>query len=336
LRTHIVIGAVVLLMLLLGCRTIGFGGKATDDKAPKGSRVLLAVDFEPGRTLRYKFVSDRDIILDWDPDADSAASKVQRQSERVEMVVAYTPEVVDPYGVSMVRAVCESVEVKRIGRPSGRGSDSDAVETAQGETFTFKVDPRGKMVDASELERLIGKLGAAAFRSGSGPRVKEPDMVGDFIASQWFLWDAVSTVENPAVGVAVGQTWRSKLWVPLPMVMRKARDVTYRLDEVRDSDTGRRAVITSTYRLAESTPSGWPIPYAGRFQMSGTFGFLGGYQIQGLEGTGLEQFNIDAGRIETAEQKYTIRMKGSLPPMGLRANPHITIDQTLTMELLNP
>jgi hypothetical protein len=120
------------------------------------------------------------------------------------------------------------------------------------------------------------------------------------------------------------------------MVMRKARDVTYRLDEVRDSDTGQRAVVASTYRLAESVPSDWPIPYAGRFQMSGTFGFLAGYQILGLDGAGREEFNIDAGRIENAKQKYTIEMKGALPPMGLRANPHMTIEQTLTMDLLDP
>ena len=161
-------------------------------------------------------------------------------------------------------------------------------------------------------------------------------MVGDFIASQWFLWDTVSSIENPAVGVAVGQSWRSKLWTPVPMVVRKARDVTYRLDEIRQTDAGREAVITSTFGLAEKAPSGWPVPYAGRFQMSGTFGFLGAYQVLGLEGTGQERFNIDAGRIEAAEQKYTLRMKASLPPMGLRANPYITIEQTLTTEWLAP
>ena len=55
-------------------------------------------------------------------------------------------------------------------------------------------------------------------------------MVGDFIASQWFLWEGVASVEDPAAGVGLEQTWRSQLSVPLPMVMRKARDVTYRLD----------------------------------------------------------------------------------------------------------
>ena len=161
-------------------------------------------------------------------------------------------------------------------------------------------------------------------------------MVGEFIAGQWFLWDAISSIESPASGVATGQDWRSKLWVPVPMVMRKARDVTYRLDAIRPTDAGREAVITSTFTLAEKAPSGWPVPYAGRFQMSGTFGFLGAYQVLGLEGTGRERFNIDAGRIEAAEQKYTLRMKASLPPMGLRANPHVTIEQTLTTERLAP
>jgi hypothetical protein len=233
--------------------------------------------------------------------------------------------------------VCESVEIKRTGRPSGRGANSDAVQVAQGKTFTLKVDSRGRIVDYAQLRTLIGELGAAAFRSSArGGRVKEPDMIGDFILSQWFLWDAVSTVENPSAGVAVGQSWPSQLWVPVPMVMRKARDVTYRLDEVRADDAGRLAVIGSTYRLADTTPSDWPIPYSGRFQMSGTFGFLGGYQVTGLDGTGLELFNIDAGRIESAEQRYTMTLKGSLPPMGIRANPHLTIEQVLTTELLNP
>jgi hypothetical protein len=67
--------------------------------------------------------------------------------------------------------------------------------------------------------------------------------------------------------------------------------------------------------------------------MSGTFGFLGPYEVLGLEGTGEELFNIEAGRVEQRKEKYTLRTKAGVPPMGIRANPHITIDQTLTMEL---
>jgi hypothetical protein len=333
----IAIAVVVSVVASAGCGRLGQGYKRTEEKAQEGPRVLLTVDCEQGRTLRYAFVSNREVTLDWDPQANGGAGQAQTQSERARLVVAYTPQAVDPYGISTVRAVCESVEVKRTGRPSGRGANNDAIKTAQGKTFTIKVDSRGKIVDYSELRTLISELGAAAFRpSRRGGRVKEPDMIGDFIVSQWFLWDAVSSVENPAAGVAVGQRWRSQLWVSVPMVMRKARDVTYRLDEVREGATGRLAVIGSTHRLADATPADWPIPYSGRFQMSGTFGFLGGYQITSLDGTGLELFNIDAGRIESAEQRCTMKLKGSLPPMGIRANPHITIEQIVTTELLNP
>ena len=91
-------------------------------------------------------------------------------------------------------------------------------------------------------------------------------------------------VERPAEGVAVGQTWRSQLSVPTPMVMRQARNVVYKLDEVRQSDDGPLAVIKSSYTPADSAPAGWPIPYSGQFQMSGTFGFLCSYEVLGLKG----------------------------------------------------
>jgi hypothetical protein len=337
LRTEVAIVVVMAFVLSGGCRTDGTSPKAAGKSALQGARVLLTVDFEPGRTLTYKFVSYRDITLDWDPGAAASANKMQKQSERLEMVVAYTPIEVDPYGVSTVRAACQSVEVTRTRQPSGRGLDTDAVEKAQGRTFTIKVDPRGKIVDASDLDRLIREMGVAAFRPNpSRGRIKEPDLIGDFIASQWFLWDAVSSIETPAAGVAVGQTWQSTLSVPTPMVMRKARDVTYRLDDVRRTEEGLVAEIGSTYSLADAAPSDWPIPYSGRFQVSGTFGFLGAYDVSKLEGSGCVLFNVDAGRIEREDQKYVLQMKASLPPMGIRANPLITIEQTLTMELLDP
>jgi len=329
LRVVWALSAVVLSISLVGCRTSGEGtGKA---QVLKDGRVFLTVDFEQGQTLRYKFASNRDITLDWEP----GRGQVQEQSERLEMVVAYTPAEVDPYGVSAVRATVESVQVTRTGGPSGRSFGTDAVESAQGRAFVLKVDPRGKIVDFSQLETLVREMGEKAFRANAARgRIKDPDMIGDFVAGQWFLWDAVSSIERPAEGVAPGQTWPSQLSVPTPMVMRRARDVTYRLDEIRPSEDGPLAVIKSTYAPAASAPSDWPVPYSGRFQMSGTFGFLGPYQVLGLEGGGEELFNIEAGRTERHEQKYTMRMRAALPPMGVRANPLITMDQTLTMELL--
>lgn len=326
-------------VILTGCNPFGkrAGEAAGRPETGHGERVFLTVDFEPDQTLRYQFVSSREIVLDWDPGAESSKNRVQEQSERLEMVVAYTALKVNPYGVSTLRAVCESVKVTRSGRPSGRNYGRDAVESAQGKTFTLKVDPRGKIVDDSPLEVLVKEIGEKAFRPNTARgRIKEPDMIGDFVAGQWFLWDAVSTVDDVADGVAVGQTWTSRLSVPTPMVIRKARDVTYRLDEIREGEQGRLAVIKSTYAPADSTPSTWPVPYSGRFQMSGTFGFLGAYQVSGLDGDGEELFNIDKGRVEKRRQQYTMEMRASLPPMGIRANPHITIEQTMTMELMKP
>ncbi len=320
------------LVLLAGCKTSG--GESGKTQGIRNRRVFLTVDFEAGKTLRYRFVSERNIAINWDPGAASGANRVQEQSERLEMVTAYTPVEVDPYGASSVRAVVESVQVTRSSGPGARVFGRDAVEAAQGKAFVLQVDPRGKIVDAAQLETLIKELGEKAFRADkSRGRIKEPDMIGDFFAGQWFLWDAVARVERPAEGVAQGQTWSSQLSVPTPMVMREARAVQYRLAEIRPGDQGPMAVIQSTYSLAASAPAGWPVPYAGRFQMAGTFGFLGPYEVQELSGGGEEWFNVAAGRTERQQQKYTLRIAAALPPMGIRANPHITIDQIFTLEL---
>jgi hypothetical protein len=321
----------VAALLVSGCGSAGSGSSGLNLFG--GGRVLLSVDFRQGQTIRYKFISSRKIAIDWDPNLESQGNRVQELSEELEMVVAYTPVEVDPYGVSTIRATCESVEATRMGGPGRRLFGPDAVQTAQGRSFTIKVDPRGKMMDRSQLKSLVQEMGQSAFRQGGERRrVKEPDMIGDFVASQWFLWDAVSSIERPSQGVRPHQTWRSQLSVPTPMVMRKARDVTYRLDKVRRTDGERIAVIDSTYTLAETAPLTWPVPYSGRFQMSGTFGFLGAYEVTSLKGEGQELYNVDAGRVESSRQSYTMQVKATLPPMGIRANPSICIDQTLTME----
>ena len=329
---------VICSVLLSGCGTSGpsepTGGSLKRSLGmAQQPRVLLTIDFVQGRTLRYKFVSERKITVDWDPNAPNGPGKVLPQTERLEMIVAYTPTSVDPYGASTIQATCESVEAVR----SVRNYGPDAAAVAQGKSFVLKVDPRGRIVDYSSLRSLVQEMGKAAFTQDvSRGRTKNPDMIGDFVASQWFLWDAEASIEPPAAGVAKGQSWKSRLSVPTPMVMRKAREVTYRLDGWRDADSGRCAVITGTYRLAESAPQSWPIPYSGRFQMSGTFGLLGSYQVLSLEGAGQELFNIDAGRIEQSEQKYTMKARASVLLMGISANPLITIEQTLTMEWMKP
>jgi len=118
------------------------------------------------------------------------------------------------------------------------------------------------------------------------------------------------------------------------MVMRKARDVTYRLDEIRPGEKDRLAVISSTYKIADSAPNDWPIPYSGTFQVAGAFGFYRNYRVLDLQGGGEELFNIDAGRVEQYEQHYQLQLSASLMLPLSGVNPKITIKQNLTMKLL--
>lgn len=338
MRTALTFFTVLLLAALAGCN-----GAVDKDQTiqkiepPKEGKELLAVDFQPGQSLRYKFVSSKDISVNWEPQKRSSRpgqDAIDKHTEVMEMVILYTPVEVDPYGLTTIKATCESVRATRSKRPGGGAMPRDAVEHLKGKTFTIKVNAVGKMEDSSQLNELIKFLGEKAFRANSRMgRIKEQDMIGDFIASQWFLWDSISSIEKPADGVSVGDSWNSQLSVPTPMVMRKARDVTYTLDEIRESEQGRLGVIKSTYTLAESVPAGWPIPYTGSFRMPGTFGFLRGYNVLGLKGQGQELFNLDAGRIEQYNQQYRIQMDAVLlAPIGTK--PLITINQKITMQLI--
>ena len=303
------------------------------EKQTRRGREFLTVDFQPGQRLRYKFVSSREMTFDLEA-AQNAVGPGRRaadtSSESMEMIVSYMPVEIDPYGLTKVKATCESVRIAR-----SKGPRRDAVQSVAGATFMLTVGPTGRIEDNSELDELVKEAGKKAFRAGTdGGRIKEPDMIGDFVASQWFLWDAIASIQEPSEGVAVGESWSSKLSVPTPMVMRKARDVTYRLDEVRPGEKGRLAVIKSSFRAADSAPNDWPIPYSGRFQVAGAFGFYGNYRVLNLQGEGEELFNIDAGRIEQYEQEYQLRLKASLMIPLAGVDPRITINQKLTMTRL--
>jgi len=331
MRTVLIIVTAVVLSILAGCE------KPVEQKEGlKKGKELLTIDFQEGRSLRYRFITSRDIALDWDPTKSRSKpgqDNVDKTTESMEMVVTYTPIEIDPYGLTTIKATCESVQVKRTGR-SARAAKKDAVEHLPNKSFTLKINATGKIEDYSQLDELISQIGEQAFRKSTrGGRIKEPDMIADFIATQRFLWDSISSIEKPTDGVSVGQSWSSKLLVPTPMVMQQARNVTYTLDEIRESEKGRLAVIKSSYSLAKSPPPGWPMPYTGSFQMAGTFGFFRGYPVLGLEGQGEELFNMDAGRTEQYNQQYQIRFNAILPgPLG--ASPQITIAQKITMQLL--
>ena len=328
MKATLLILTALVLSILAGCKPT-----AGEEELLGESGELFTVDFQAGQTLRYKFVSGREITVDWDTTAKASRSRrpvSDKSSESLEIIMAYTPIEIDPYGLTTVKAVCELVKVAR-----SKGPGRDAVESLAGRTFTLAVGPTGKIEDYSQLDELLKEIGKKAFRANTDQgRIKEPDMIGDVVATQWFLWDAVSSIDKPSQGLAVGQSWKSKLSVPTPMVMRKARDVTYKLDEIRPGEKGRLAVISSSYQIADSAPREWPIPYSGTFQVAGAFGFYRNYQVLSLQGRGEELFNLDAGRTEQYKQQYEMQLKTSLliPLPGV--NPKITIKQNLTMNLL--
>ena len=320
----------------------GFVGSCapTQKSAVAPGKTLLTVDFQQNQSLKYKFLSSRDIAVDWGPvSAEGGKNRVNKSSESLELVVSYTPVEVNPYGLTTVKAVCESAKVNRAGQAFRQSARQDAAESFAGKSWTFTVDATGKMVDRSNLYDVIRQAGALAIRPDrSKGAIKEPDMIYDFIASQWFLWDSISSIPDPIAGVAAGDQWHSMLHVPAPMILFEARDVNYKLAQIRQPRPalgGGVAVIDSSYYPRYPNPSDWPVPYAEIFQMSGTFGFIRGYKVLDLQGQGQELFNIDAGRTEQYTQKYTMHISASLP-LGLGVNPQITIDQALTMELLAP
>ncbi|MGD0571829.1 MAG: hypothetical protein ABSB11_02265 [Sedimentisphaerales bacterium] len=329
-QTKILIAALV-VGIIAGCTQ-------AQKSALTSKRTLLTVDFKPDQPLRYRFVSSRNMAVDWGTSRGSNVSKINRSSESLEMVVLYTPVKVDPYGISTIKASCEAASVKRTAESGHQQNWKEAAESFAGKSWTFTVDARGKIVDGSQFVDVLHQAGQQAFRTDrSHGLIKEPDMLYDAIATQWFLWDSVAHISNPAKGVAIGEKWKSVLSAPATMILFAARNVNYTLEEIRqdpNDPNNRTAVIGSTYSMLWPNPSEWPVPYTEMFQMSGMFGFLREYKVLDIQGHGQELFNIEAGRTEQYTQKYTMRVAAALP-MGFNdVTPKITIEQTITMQLI--
>jgi len=317
----------IVVLALAGCR-----------QSEMTTTELLAVDFNAGSALRYKLVSQRDVEVNLDSTGSASRtgkSKPQKMSEKLELVIAYKPVELDPYGLSTIEGRCESAKVTRtalVRTPSER----DAAESLAGQTFTFRITPAGRVKDYTDLEALIRRLGDKAFASSGGRRgrIKNPDMITDFSFLQWHLWDSIASIENAVDGVALGQSWKAKQFIPLPVPITVARETTYTLAEVQETDSGRKAVITSSYKLSDSRVKNRPKPYTGKFSMKGLFGFLRNFKFRSLEGTGRQIFNIDTGTLESEQQQYKVHIDaGFMMPLGDTV-PTVTIDQKISIQLL--
>jgi hypothetical protein len=302
----------------------------TSVKTPDKEKIFLKINFHKDEILRYNLITERQITVDWNPSkaASETNDSVQNKSiEKLNLIMTYTPIETDSSGTTTIKAECQSAEVTR-----NEAGPKDAAEYFMGKTFTFTIDSTGKIQDYSQLDNLIKEIGQKAFSSGTGKnRIKNPDMIGDVVATQWFLWDSIASIPNSSQGINAKQSWTSKLSVPTPMVSRLARDVSYTLEEIKTDTNASIAVIKETYTKSGSVPQSWPIPYTGSFQMKGTFGLLGSYKLLDLTGHGLELFNINSGQMENYDQQYDLAIQASVP-MGLNVKPIIIIKQKISMK----
>jgi len=300
------------------------------------SRIVLAVKFENESSLKYRMVSERNIEIDLDGPADKA--KPTSILEKLELVMSYSPVgQVKPYGITTMKAVCESARVTRKGS-TGKTS-ADMTELLAGRSFTFTVSPVGKVLDYSEMDALVFELGKKTIKtSGKQGRIKSPDMIADFVALQKHLWDPVTSVPQGTVGAVKGQTWKRLEIVPLPVPVRATKEITYTLVDggrkaVEAEGAERKVEIRSTFVLSDEKIPDWPRLYEGSFRMRGMFGFLRSYRFKSIAGSGVQIFNVDSGVVESDEQEYRFLMGASFP-MPLADPPVLTIDQKLTIKLM--
>jgi hypothetical protein len=275
----------------------------------------MTLNFDPAG--KYSKIGDKD------------SEKDEVYVEKLEMDITYKALKVDPSGYSTIEATCDSAKVTGHGRP-------DAAASLTGRSFTFKVTPTGKIADDSNFVSLVKAIGAKAFTgSGQKGKIKDPDMIMDFVATQWRIWDSAASIQKPLKGVKKDSKWNSQLLAPMPFVSKVGRDVVYKLAGVVESNNVSYADITSTYSLSKTPPADAPMPYGGSFQMRGTFGFLQGYKVLSISGTGRQLFDIKKGLIKSDTQHYKTEVSASI--FGLGSNtvePNIKIDQTTTMTLV--
>jgi len=294
----------------------------------------LLVSFEKDVPITYRMVSERETEIDLTSGDPKKKSRPQTTTEKLELVIVYTPVVVDPFGLSTLKVECDSVKVTRSGF-SGKKSASDAMESLTGKSFTLNLTPTGKMADISDLERIAAELGEDSFSKGrQNTRIKNPDMISDFLAMQQYLWGAGSAISNQ-MDLKEGDTWQTQQTIPwpVPIYPPPGRTTTYTLESIGAEDLSRRATIKSTYAMSETPIEEYIRPYEeGNFQMRGLFGFLRNFQFKHIEGTGTQVFNIDDGLVESDRQQYLLDVTASfMLPLG-DSLPVLTVKQKISIE----
>lgn len=322
-----------ILFLTAACVCLGLAGCG----GSASSGELLVVNFEQNKPLRYQMTALRHTLIDLTGESGAKQSKPQTMTEQLDLIMVYTPVEVDPFGLTTLKVTCESAKVTRTSF-SGKQAEADAVESLPEMPFTLRLTPTGQLDDLTDFKRVVRQLGDKAFANvqESAGRVKNPDMINDFIALQWYVWDSIASVEDPTQGLMVGKTWQTRQLLPWPSPVPNppTRVTTFMLESIAEEDQQQKAHIKSAYVMTDDFLKDIPMAYEGSFQMRGLFGFLRRYQFHSIEGSGTQVFNIDTGILESDRQQYTLNVTADfMLPLG-DSKPVLTVDQTISIELL--
>lgn len=321
LRQRIVVSiAGVLILALAGCQT--------------GPRTTLLVDFPTDVPLRYKMSSQRKVEIRLTGDKPERTQS-HTVNESLELTMEYRAVESNPFGLSVVEGKCVSAKVSR---DSLRGTSTvkthDVAEDLAGRSFRFTITPTGRIEDYSDLNKLVKELGAKSFVEGvkAPTAVKDPDMLTDFIAMQWYLWDCSATVKNPSAGVQIGKDWKALQLLMLPLPLPVGRETTFRLVETQDQTVPKKAIIASSFAITDKEVPNWPKPYEGVFNLKGSlFAVMRNYRFNTLEGSGTTVMNLDQGLLESDEQQWKVGITAEfLLPLG-SSLPQITVDQKVNI-----
>ena len=318
---------------------VGFAvaGLLSGCQGPAGGGEYLAVGFEEDQPLRYQFQSQREVDLELTGDKPD---KAKTQRETLDLVMTVTALEANPFGLTTLQFTCESAKATRTSF-TGKAGGKEAMESLAGKSYTIEISPTGQLENIESFETLLKEIGekSIASQTASGQRVKELDMIFDWVHFQLYLWDAVTSIDKPLAGVETGTQWHSRQFLPWPVPIPNmpSREVAYTLEEIRPTEAGREAVITSDYDLAQEPVRDFPLPYTGGFQIKGSlFSVLHSYVYDSLDGSGKQVFNLDRGLLLEDQQQYTIKARASfILPLG-NSVPVLTVSQQFSVKLLNP
>ncbi len=328
----------ILLAMMLGLTGCQNEKTSQNTKTIQDSGTLFALSFTKDRKSTYNFLSKRDVYIDWQNQTKpKGKTKTDHIEESLKTTVEYVITEAEFGQPAKIKATCISAKVSRNSKTNRKVTNKDAANKLTGKSFGFTVEPTGEIIDHDELAQVLLTTGKNAFRTikGSG-RIKDPEMLGDFTVTQHFLWDWLASFKNYQQGIKIGQTWQSQLSAPSPVTIIIARNVTYKLDKIETNQANEKmATITTVYSKADPIKIKWPQPHTGSFSASGIFGFLRGYKVTNLKGTGKIMFNVTTGQTISSVENYQIKIDAVFP-MGLNMKPKITVNQTIESHLVLP